>query len=400
MPIRLSIVTHHPIWVSNTGTRNRLLSLYRTIAADPRFSVEIGYLRYLNETDKEVLAKTGLKAVSIPSLQEPKVKYKTFDFSYYRHFPDLRRFFNVPSWHGFQEYVKDNIDVYMFTFIGHMYLSKQLAGKIVAIDTNDLNSIRASIFNFQKRPMPVNISYAGEMVLLNDADLVLAIQDDEYAMACAGVPNAKVMYVPHALRPRYWGPTPKQEIDKKCRGEAPLQVLFAASHQSPNVDGLKWFLSNVWLYLPKRKFELNVCGSICEVPEIKELIGRKAISNVRSLGLVDDLDAQYTDADLVVNPCPYGSGMKVKTVEALSFGRPLVTTSAGAEGLRKGAGRSFLVADTARDFICAMLCMMESENRSMLSKSALQFTSEYFLGDHYTRMMCDRIFSQCKFRIV
>ena len=63
------------------------------------------------------------------------------------------------------------------------------------------------------------------------------------------------------------------------------------------------------------------------------------------LGIVDDLDAAYAGANIVINPLLAGTGLKTKTVEALGHAKALVTTACGAEGIEEEAGRAFLMAD-------------------------------------------------------
>ncbi|MBN9889832.1 glycosyltransferase family 4 protein [Salipiger abyssi] len=330
-----------------------------------------------------------MNVIPVPSLAKKGEKYKKFNFGYYDKYPALRQYFNVPVWHGFQEYLKRDLGVFLFTFLGHLYLAPEVNKRLTVIDTNDLNSIRASIFNYVKRPIPINIQYIPEMEVLNLTDLVVAIQEDEYVMSAAALPAHKVVYVPHSARAQV-SHKPIEEADDS----APLKVLFPASHQHPNIDGLNWFLNNVWPYLPSEKFTLEICGSICDSPEIKKSTSQGRWENIAFLGRVDDLDAKYKEADIVINPCPYGSGMKIKSVEAMSFGCPLVTTSPGGEGLRAGENKAFLVADTAADFVLAMITLLDKGNRSTLSDRGLKFISDYFLDGYPTRIFLDRLYAE------
>lgn len=76
-----------------------------------------------------------------------------------------------------------------------------------------------------------------------------------------------------------------------------------------------------------------------------------APSNVSFLGFVDSLPDFYASCDLVVAPLLSGGGIKIKVAEALAYGKALVATSIGVEGLDIEHGRHFLLANSAEDFV-------------------------------------------------
>jgi glycosyltransferase involved in cell wall biosynthesis len=391
MIAKITVATHHPIWFKNTGTRNRIAEFYSAIKKDSRFEVTLAYLRYFNEADRAKLsADREYNAVSIPALAKKGAKYEPYPSSFLQENPVLRKSHNIPCWYGLQEYLLSKPDVVLFTYIEQLYLLPAIKGRVVtAIDTNDLNSMRASIFNLNKKPIPLNISLRDEMRILSMLDFSVAIQEDEFSIISANISPSKASYVPHML----------SNVDVKKRGgeTGRISVLYPASHQRPNIDGLVWFLTNVWPSLPSHLFTLDVCGSICDSIEINELKKSGPPRNVRFLGIVDDLAAAYNQADVVINPCPYGSGLKIKSVEALSYGVPLVTTSVGAEGLRTGAGKAFLVADTAAEFILALYCLTSQKNRMALSKKSADFMSDFSCGGAHLQNFLQQVYSKYQY---
>ncbi|WP_157817865.1 glycosyltransferase [Candidatus Thiodictyon syntrophicum] len=70
-------------------------------------------------------------------------------------------------------------------------------------------------------------------------------------------------------------------------------------------------------------------------------------------GWVEDLLPYYRNADLIVMPIRMGSGTRIKAIEALNLGRPIVSTTLGVEGLGLIPGRHLLVADSAEDLAAA-----------------------------------------------
>jgi glycosyltransferase involved in cell wall biosynthesis len=71
--------------------------------------------------------------------------------------------------------------------------------------------------------------------------------------------------------------------------------------------------------------------------------------------MVEDLSAAYARAAVVVNPRRFGTGLSIKSIEALACGRPLVATAAGATGLEDAAGGAFLLREDPGEFAEAVL---------------------------------------------
>ena len=93
---------------------------------------------------------------------------------------------------------------------------------------------------------------------------------------------------------------------------------------------------------------------------------------------MDDLTSVYQRADVVINPISIGTGLKIKNIEALGFGKPLVTTSVGAEGLESGSQLAFLVADTAQDFANAVIGILQDSGLyRQLSSKGYQFAKAW-----------------------
>ncbi|MCK4815871.1 glycosyltransferase, partial [bacterium] len=81
--------------------------------------------------------------------------------------------------------------------------------------------------------------------------------------------------------------------------------------------------------------------------EIRELTKDK---NVIVTGYVDDVRSYYKDCDISVVPLRAGGGTRLKILEAMALGRPVVSTTIGCEGLDVVNGRHLLIADDAQQF--------------------------------------------------
>jgi glycosyltransferase involved in cell wall biosynthesis len=202
------------------------------------------------------------------------------------------------------------------------------------------------------------------------ADLVMAIQEREAEYFSRLAPGLDVVLVPH-LEPARSHPPP--------RGRT-LLFVGAASHE--NAVGLTRFLGGAFDAVRRRHpgARMKVAGRVCE------LVGGPR-EGVEFLGPVDDLGPLYAEAAVVTNPAPAGSGIKIKTVEALCHGRCLVTTRHGSEGLENYPD-TYHPADTPDEFAATINSLFDAPWRiAETSRRAHEFARQYFNPEMIVRRL-------------
>ena len=101
--------------------------------------------------------------------------------------------------------------------------------------------------------------------------------------------------------------------------------------------------------------------------------------DVKIHGLVDDLGAIYRQADVVISPLRVGSGLKIKLVEALSYGKAIVASTVTCQGVEELVAGSVVIEDDAARQAEAIIGLLESrEARAMLAERALATASRQF----------------------
>jgi glycosyltransferase involved in cell wall biosynthesis len=244
-------------------------------------------------------------------------------------------------------------------------LDRVPSGVLKVVDTHDLMHVRRELYAPEGTGSWVDCSADEEADLLRKADVVIAIQQHEKAAFEKLVPDRRVICVPHAVRvrPGWWSGEPAKH-----------SVMFVGSLNTGNVTGILGFLRQGWplvrAALPEA--ELRVYGDIGrKIPE--DTPGLRRFGYVRSLG------SQYRDSAVVINPVTLGTGLKIKSVEALAYGKALVTTPCGAEGLENGAGSAFLVADAMPQLAGEVIRLLtDSDLRKKLERSAAGFARAQF----------------------
>jgi glycosyltransferase involved in cell wall biosynthesis len=177
-----------------------------------------------------------------------------------------------------------------------------------------------------------------ERRVLPAADAVAAISAED-AAALQALTGARPVVVPQVV------PFTRTE-----RPFAPMPRLcyVGTLNWHPNVQGLDWFIAEVWPLLRARLpgISLHIAGS--GLPAGRDGAPRVPpawrVPGVEVLGYVPDLEPLYRSARTMVAPILSGSGVRIKLLEALRAGMPVVTTPQGAAGLPLQDGREAIIA--------------------------------------------------------
>jgi glycosyltransferase involved in cell wall biosynthesis len=175
-----------------------------------------------------------------------------------------------------------------------------------------------------------------EAELCGRVDLVLAIHEDEATLLRALAPSARVEVLPVGVDLSRFQPA--SPVD-------PPEVLIIGSFAwPPNVQGARAFLATGWPAVRARlpRARLRLVGK--DLPP--GLAERARAAGAEPVGYVESTAPEFARATAVVVPLWVGAGARVKIVEALAAGLPVVSTSLGAEGLGLIDGRHFVEAET------------------------------------------------------
>lgn len=149
---------------------------------------------------------------------------------------------------------------------------------------------------------------------------------------------------------------------------APDSLIYAgAMTYQANFDAVAYFLKEIWpLILAERpQTRFYVTGKLTGVP-VEQLPKR---DGVVFTGYLDDVRPRVAQSWLSVIPLRIGGGTRLKILESLALGTPVVTTSKGMEGLELKPEQDVLVADTPETFAAAVLRLLrDPELRTALSQ--------------------------------
>ena len=180
-----------------------------------------------------------------------------------------------------------------------------------------------------------------------EADEIICVSDEEAAIL-ASVPGHCPIEV---VRPVVNGVVPTAAAFSE-RSDLLFTPGWLGGDASPNVDALAWFVSEVLPRLLEARPEIRLRVTGANPPPAARALAGPAVDFV---GFAPDLRRLYETARVVAVPMRFGAGVKVKCIEALQYGVPVVSTSVGAEGLGLHDSRAVVVADDPGEFAAALL---------------------------------------------
>ncbi len=146
-------------------------------------------------------------------------------------------------------------------------------------------------------------------------------------------------------------------------------IIYVASANPHNIAGIHWFLEKVLPLIQNVK--IHIIGKICE--EIGEY------KNVIKHGMVDDLHEYYSQSKIAICPMLSGTGIKIKVIEALSYGIPVVTNHRGVDGLINKKENGCFVSDDPQIFAAHILKLLADEE---FYRAQIHQAKTYFSANH------------------
>ncbi|MCX5713256.1 MAG: glycosyltransferase family 4 protein, partial [Candidatus Omnitrophica bacterium] len=174
-------------------------------------------------------------------------------------------------------------------------------------------------------------------------------------------------------------------------------ILIVASGNPLNIFSVNKFIKEIWPKIQKRipDARLRIAGPICKVL----LCGVHA--GVELVGYVENIADEYSNALVVVNPVVAGTGLKIKSLEALAYGKALLSTPAGVEGLPQRDGELFLIAHEPADFISGIEKLIKNKQLQETLENNARLYSLYDLNHNkvyreLSNMLQDHFFDKDK----
>ncbi len=209
-----------------------------------------------------------------------------------------------------------------------------------------------------------------ETRLLNNYDLIVPITErDGNLLNMLG--NTKPSHISQT------GIDASELIPSAKNLDHPSLFHIGSMEWTPNQEGLVWFLDNCWNEIHKKYPDLKfyVAGRNAPAWLQKKLVA----PNVIFEGEVADAYEFMNSKSIMIVPLYSGSGMRIKVIEGMALGKPIVSTKVGTEGIATTSGKNIIVADNAEEFRNSIYELIEKrEYFDSISINAIEFIHEKF----------------------
>ncbi len=216
-----------------------------------------------------------------------------------------------------------------------------------------------------------------ERDICNQSDVVLAAPNDIEELKLIGATATEYMETYHLGDEELLSAPPLKFEDSE------QALLFVGTLTwEANVDGLVWFLEHGWSIL-KQQFpdlKLYIIGKNPDnrIVVLKEKLGDDVILT----GFVEDLEPYFKKCRTFISPLRFGSGIKVKVMNAMYRGIPTATTSVGSEGLAIQNGHHLMVNDDMEAYVKSVAIILKDQEKwQELSLASRQLANEKYTWD-------------------
>ena len=246
---------------------------------------------------------------------------------------------------------------------------------------NDSNPLRAI---YARRTSKLSRGVEDDLLRLCHAHTVCSQREKEVLQA--RVPNARIEVVGNGVDCEFFA--------DNAQSSEKLDVLYMGRMDyHANIDAALHFAKNTWPLIHARRPELRLTIVGAQPPEA---IRALASDNVVVTGTVDDVRPYYHSALVSVVPLRVGGGTRLKVLEAMAAGTPVVSSTLGAEGLAVTHGKDILIADTPEAMVDAVVTMQaDSPQRRQMIANARQLVQTRYdwnvVGEVLLRLHAEQV---------
>ena len=177
---------------------------------------------------------------------------------------------------------------------------------------------------------------------------VITVTPDDRDLLSPTAPGIPIDVLPNGVDTKALVPLPEN-------AGPPALVFVGTMNYRPCIDGAQWLVREILPLLRSQipDLALWIVGR-SPAPEVAALAG----NGVHVTGTVPETTPYYSRSSVAVVPLRAGGGSRLKILEAMALGRPVVSTTIGAEGIDAGDNTHLLLADTPGDFANVVLRLL------------------------------------------
>ncbi|WP_295084239.1 glycosyltransferase [Ruminococcus sp.] len=205
-----------------------------------------------------------------------------------------------------------------------------------------------------------------ELELLNKADLVVLNNKKDYKLIINDVKNIEKLWV--------WCPYYQSMLQYSRKAPNRDILFYGALSRIENWKTALWFLENVWPKIEAENVRYVMIGN--NPPEV---LKSYQSDRVIVTGFVDEIHPYFESALCLAAPLVLGAGVKIKVIEGLSSGIPVLTNDIGIEGIPAEDKKEFFYCVTPDDYIRTIKKLLNGE----IDLKAIEQNGKAFIRNNF-----------------
>ena len=362
------VVTEAPFWEGNNGKYERILAMCDEIKQHS--ILKVFFLGSIWKSRQEEIKARGYEGivVSFKDYERGDLPEDLPQWTEFADIPGLKRWRHSAFYRSFAKFIavqKPNMAILEYIYLS--YLRDAIPdGCTAVLDTHDIMCFREYRFYEHGFSHHICISLAEEKRILEEFDAVVAIQKEERKLLQTMLPQTPVLLCPHVVR---------TQTNWEHDNYTIKTIGFIGGSSLANKVGLNWFLEQVWSVIKTFDLELLIFGSVGE--DFDEYCLQDP--QVKNMGTGLTQAEIYAMTDCMINPIFVGGGLKIKTLEAISYGKPIVSTVEGAVGIGEIGNNGIIQAHNRAEFIEAFIRLVNKPElvRDLISQGRKLVESDF-----------------------
>lgn len=168
--------------------------------------------------------------------------------------------------------------------------------------------------------------------------------------------HTQVTDIPFGIYPEQY------QISDPEEWEFPSLFHIGSMNWVPNEEGIKWFIDEVWPMVQREHPEIKLYLAGRHMPEwLKNL----KVNNIEVVGEVESATHFINSMGVMIVPLLSGSGIRIKIIEGMAAGKPVISTTVAAEGIKCTSGKDIMLADSAIEFTNSISALLEDKQKAI-----------------------------------
>ncbi len=180
-------------------------------------------------------------------------------------------------------------------------------------------------------------------------------------------------------------PVAIEDVNIQKKGISPHFFHIGSMNWGPNIEAVRWLVSSIFPAIKKQipNAKLHLAGS--NMP--KEFTSNE-LKGIEVSGFVENVNEFMTTKGIMLVPLKSGSGVRIKILEGMNLGIPIITTKIGAEGLNAIHEKELIISENEPEFIEFAVSLFNSEEkRSTLGGNAKNFITKNHQIENVTKKL-------------